>query len=102
MGRAGAREAIPGAVGVRAALEARARRIASRKVGHGGLYARFLCSCGRAGEDDDVGVLRVHAEREGKRLGGQFQAFTYRIESGKVAEFWFMVEDRYAVDAFWT
>jgi ketosteroid isomerase-like protein len=49
-----------------------------------------------------IALVRVHAEREGKSLGGQFQAFTYRIENGKVAEFWFMVEDRYAVDAFWT
>jgi ketosteroid isomerase-like protein len=49
-----------------------------------------------------VALVRVFAEREGKSLGGQFQAFTYRIEGGKVAEFWFMVEDRYAVDAFWT
>jgi ketosteroid isomerase-like protein len=49
-----------------------------------------------------IALVRVFAEREGKSLGGQFQAFTYRIENGKVAEFWFMVEDRYAVDAFWS
>ena len=49
-----------------------------------------------------IALVRVHAEREGRSLGGQFQAFTYRIQDGKIAEFWFMVEDRYAVDAFWS
>ena len=49
-----------------------------------------------------IALVKVHGEREGRRLGGQFQAFTYRIENGKIAEFWFMVEDRYAVDAFWS
>ena len=49
-----------------------------------------------------IALVRVHAEREGGSLGGQFQAFTYRIEGGKIVEFWFMVEDRYAVDAFWS
>jgi len=49
-----------------------------------------------------IALVRVHAEREGRSLGGQFQAFTYRIENGEIAEFWFMVEDRYAVDAFWS
>ena len=49
-----------------------------------------------------IALVRVFAEREGKSLGGQFQAFTYRIDNGKVAELWFMVEDRYAVDAFWS
>ena len=49
-----------------------------------------------------VALVRVFAEREGRSLGGQFQAFTYRIDDGKIAEFWFMVEDRYAVDAFWS
>ena len=54
------------------------------------------------GEDFGIALVRVFAEREGKTLDGQFQAFTYRIEDGKIAEFWFMVEDRYAVDAFWS
>ena len=54
------------------------------------------------GDTFGVALVRVFAEREGKSLGGQFQAFTYRIDNGKVAEFWFMVEDRYAVDAFWS
>lgn len=53
-------------------------------------------------ENYAIALVRVFAEREGRSLGGQFQAFTYRIESGKIAEFWFMVEDRYAVDAFWS
>ena len=53
------------------------------------------------GETHAIALVRVHG-KEGKTLGGQFQAFTYRIEDGKIAEFWFMVEDRYAVDAFWT
>lgn len=35
-------------------------------------------------------------------LVNDFQAFTYWIESGKIADFWFLVEDRYAVDAFWS
>jgi ketosteroid isomerase-like protein len=54
------------------------------------------------GETHAVALVRVDAEREGRSLGGQFQAFTFRIENGKIAEFWFMVEDRYAVDAFWS
>jgi ketosteroid isomerase-like protein len=54
------------------------------------------------GESFGIALVRVFAEREGKTLDGQFQAFTYRIENGKIAEFWFMVEDRYAVDAFWS
>jgi len=55
-----------------------------------------------ASDDHAIALVRVHAEREGRSLGGQFQAFTYRIENGKIAEFWFLVEDRYAVDAFWS
>jgi ketosteroid isomerase-like protein len=54
------------------------------------------------GEKFGVVLVRVFARRNGKSLDGQFQAFTYRIEGGKIAEFWFMVEDRYVVDAFWT
>lgn len=54
------------------------------------------------GGSHGIALVRVYAERDGKSLGGQFQAFTYRIADGKIAEFWFMVEDRYAVDAFWT
>jgi ketosteroid isomerase-like protein len=54
------------------------------------------------GEDYAIALVRVYAEREGKSLGGQFQAFTYRFHDGKIAEFWFMVEDRYAVDSFWS
>ena len=54
------------------------------------------------GDQFGIALVRVFAEREGRILGGQFQAFTYRIQNGKVAEFWFMVEDRYAVDAFWS
>ena len=49
-----------------------------------------------------IALVRVFAERNGRSLGGQFQAFTYRIKDGKIAEFWFLVEDRYAVDAFWS
>ena len=54
------------------------------------------------GESHAIALVRVDAEREGRHLGGQFQAFTFRIANGKIAEFWFMVEDRYAVDAFWS
>jgi ketosteroid isomerase-like protein len=54
------------------------------------------------GEKFGVVLVRVFARRNGKSLDGQFQAFTYRIEGGKIAAFWFMVEDRYVVDAFWT
>jgi uncharacterized protein len=53
-------------------------------------------------EHHAIALVRVDAEREGRTLGGQFQAFTFRIENDKIAEFWFMVEDRYAVDAFWS
>lgn len=55
-----------------------------------------------AGARFGIALVRVYAEREGRTLDGQFQAFTYRIEGGKIAEFWFMVEDRDAVDAFWS
>jgi uncharacterized protein len=55
-----------------------------------------------AGDNHAVALVRVDAEREGRNLGGQLQAFTYRIEGGKISEFWFLVEDRYAVDAFWS
>lgn len=55
-----------------------------------------------AGDQHAVALVRVHAEREGRRLDGELQAFTFRIESGRIAEFWFLVEDRYAVDAFWS
>ena len=54
------------------------------------------------GENFAVAIVRVFAEREGKSLDGSLQAWTYRIDTGKIAEFWFMVEDRYAVDAFWS
>ncbi len=48
-----------------------------------------------------VALVRVFAQRNGKSLDGEFQGFTYRVKNGKIAEFWFLVEDRYAVDAFW-
>jgi len=54
------------------------------------------------GDTFGIALVRVFGEREGRSLGGQFQAFTYRIDNGKIAEFWFMVQDRYAVDAFWS
>jgi hypothetical protein len=44
----------------------------------------------------------MFAEREGRKLDGSFQAWAYRIVDGKIAEFWFLVEDRYEVDAFWS
>ena len=55
-----------------------------------------------AGDEHAVALVRVHAEREGRKLDGELQAFTFRIEGGRIAEFWFLVEDRYAVDAFWS
>jgi len=55
-----------------------------------------------AGDQHAVALVRVHAEREGRKLEGELQAFTFRIEAGRIAEFWFLVEDRYAVDAFWS
>ena len=54
------------------------------------------------GETYAVAIVRVFAEREGRSLGGSLQAWTCRIEGGKIAESWFLVEDRYAVDAFWS
>jgi len=54
------------------------------------------------GEHFGVAIVRVFAEREGKSLDGSLQAWAYRINAGKITEFWFMVEDRYAVDAFWS
>ncbi|MEX0683306.1 MAG: nuclear transport factor 2 family protein [Dehalococcoidia bacterium] len=49
-----------------------------------------------------IALVRVYAEREGKKLDGSLQAWTFRIAEGRIAEFWFLVEDRYAVDAFWS
>jgi ketosteroid isomerase-like protein len=46
-------------------------------------------------------LVRMFAEREGRKLEGSFQAWVYRIAGGKIAEIWFLVEDRYEVDAFW-
>ena len=37
------------------------------------------------GDQFGIALVRVFAEREGRILGGQFQAFTYRIQNGKVA-----------------
>jgi uncharacterized protein len=54
------------------------------------------------GDQHAIALVRVHAEREGRKLDGELQAFTYRIEASRIAEFWFLVEDRYAVDAFWS
>ncbi len=47
-------------------------------------------------------LVRMYAEREGRKLDGSFQAWAYRISRGKIAEIWFLVEDRYEVDAFWS
>lgn len=47
-------------------------------------------------------LVRMYAEREGRKLDGSFQAWAYRIADGKIAEIWFLVEDRYEVDAFWS
>ncbi len=55
-----------------------------------------------AGDDYAIALVRVHAEREGKKLDGSLQAWTFRIAEGRIAEFWFLVEDRYEVDAFWS
>ena len=54
------------------------------------------------GDQHAVALIRVYAEREGRKLEGELQAFTFRTDGGKIAEFWFLVEDRYAVDAFWS
>jgi len=55
-----------------------------------------------ASEGYVVVLVRMFAEREGRKLDGSFQAWAYRIASGKIAEFWFLVEDRYQVDDFWS
>ncbi|HEY5641112.1 MAG TPA: nuclear transport factor 2 family protein [Dehalococcoidia bacterium] len=55
-----------------------------------------------AGDGYAVALVRVYAEREGKKLDGSLQAWTFRIVDGRIAEFWFLVEDRYEVDAFWS
>ncbi|HUF53040.1 MAG TPA: nuclear transport factor 2 family protein [Dehalococcoidia bacterium] len=49
-----------------------------------------------------VALVRVYAERPGKKLDGSLQAWTFRIADGRIAEFWFLVEDRNEVDAFWS
>ena len=55
-----------------------------------------------AGDDYAIALVRVHAEREGKKLDGSLQAWAFRIAGDRIAEFWFLVEDRYQVDAFWS
>ena len=72
----------------------------ARKLSGGTVRTELIEVLG--GESYAVAFVRVFAEREGRSLGGQFQAFTYRIVDDQIAEFWFMVEDRYAVDAFWS
>jgi ketosteroid isomerase-like protein len=72
----------------------------ARELSGGTLRIELLDVLG--GENYGIALVRVFAERKGRSLGGQFQAFTYRFEDSKIAEFWFMVEDRYAVDAFWS
>jgi hypothetical protein len=52
--------------------------------------------------DPRRGLIRRCGEREGRKLDGSFQAWAYRIVDGKIAGFWFLVEDRYEVDAFWS
>ncbi len=47
-------------------------------------------------------LVKMYAERQGRKLDGSFQAWVYRIAGGKIAEIWFLVEDRYEVDAFWS
>lgn len=54
------------------------------------------------GENYVTVLVRMYAEREGRKLDGSFQAWAYRIADGKIAEIWFLVEDRYEVDAFWS
>jgi ketosteroid isomerase-like protein len=53
-------------------------------------------------QDYVIVLVRVFAERDGRTLDGSFQAWAYRIEGGEIADFWFLVEDRYQVDAFWS
>lgn len=55
-----------------------------------------------ATDDYAIALVRVFAERPGKKLDGSLQAWTFRMEDGRIAEFWFLVEDRYDVDAFWS
>jgi len=55
-----------------------------------------------ASDQHAIALVRVFAERKGRKLDGELQAFTFRIENGRIAEFWFLVEDRYAVDQFWS
>ena len=49
-----------------------------------------------------VTLVRMFAEREGRKLDGAFQAWAYRIAADRIVEFWFLVEDRYEIDAFWS
>jgi ketosteroid isomerase-like protein len=67
----------------------------------GGTVRPQLLSLMSAG-DYAIALVRVHAERPGKKLDGSLQAWTFRIADGRIAEFWFLVEDRYAVDVFWS
>ena len=71
-----------------------------RALSHGTVRPQILDVL--AGDDYAIALVRVHAEREGKKLDGSLQAWTFRISEGRIAEFWFLVEDRYEVDAFWS
>ena len=54
-----------------------------------------------ANDEHGVGLVRVTAEREGRRLD-QNAAHVFHLRDGKVTENWTMPEDSGAVDEFWS
>ena len=71
-----------------------------RELSNGTVRPEFLDLM--ATDTHAIALVRVHAERPGKKLSGSLQAWAFRITDARIAEFWFLVEDRYAVDAFWS
>jgi predicted SnoaL-like aldol condensation-catalyzing enzyme len=54
-----------------------------------------------ANDERAVGIVRSTASRPGKSLN-IMNVDIWRIKEGKVIEFWFLSENQYAEDDFWS
>lgn len=55
-----------------------------------------------ANDEHAVGLSIASAQREGKSLDDARGAEIYHVRDGRVTEAWFMAEDPYATDDFWS
>ena len=53
-----------------------------------------------ANDDHGVAIVQLHAERDGKSFAGP-GANVFHVRDGQVTEFWGLVYDNAAWDAFW-